>query len=174
MSNIYISRTNQKLTFARLHLDCLKKAEQANGWSKHAQIESFEESVLFHMVSAYSAYLREIAQVYYLEPEKISTRDELVAQMEVKGLEAPEANELSQLAGSDSWLSQLLAAYRACWMAQERDQAADSKHASLSEIQVVQVNPDHASDQDVIAQLESWLNLMRELVDRQREGLKEW
>lgn len=174
MSNIYISRTNQKLLFAKLHLDCLKQAEQASGWSKHAQIESFEESVLFHMVSAYSAYLREIAEVYRLEPEKISTRDELLTQMEVKGLEAPEANELSQLAGSDSWLSQLLAAYRACWMAQERDQATHSGHASLSEIQVVQINPDHAADLDVIAQLENWLNSMRELVDRQREGLKEW
>lgn len=174
MSNIYISRTNQKLTFARLHLDYLKRAEQASGWSKHAQIESFEESVLFHMVSAYSAYLRELAQVYYLEPEKISTRDELLAQMETKGLEAPEANELSLLAGSDSWLSQLLAAYRACWMAQERDQATHSGHASLSEIQVVQVNPDHVSDRDVIAELDSWLNSMRELIDRQREGLKEW
>ncbi|MEH6822888.1 MAG: DUF6586 family protein [Motiliproteus sp.] len=174
MSNIYISRTNQKLLFAKLHLDCLKQAEQSSGWSKHAQIESFGESVLFHLVSAYSAYLREIAQVYFLEPEKISTRDELLEQMEVKGLEAPEAKELSLLAGSDSWLSQLLAAYRACWVAQDREQAAHSGHASLSEIHVVQVNPDHASDLAVITQLEGWVNSMRELVDRQREGMKEW
>tara|TARA_R110002167_G_scaffold6193_3_gene28176 strand:- start:5363 stop:5887 length:525 start_codon:yes stop_codon:yes gene_type:complete len=174
MSNIYISRTNQKLLFAKLHLDSLKKAEQGSGWSKHAQIESYAESVLFHLVSAYSAYLREIAAVYYLEPEKISTRDELLEQMEAKGLEAPEAKELSLLAGSDSWLSQLLGAYRACWTAQEREEATHSEHASLSEIQVVQVNPDHASDREVIAQLETWVNSMRELVDRQREGLKEW
>ncbi|MEH6471836.1 MAG: DUF6586 family protein [Halopseudomonas sp.] len=174
MSNIYISRTNQKLLFAKLHLDSLKLAEQGSGWSKHAQIESYEESVLFHLVSAYSAYLREIAEVYRLEPEKISTRDELLEQMEAQGLEAPEAKELSQLAGSDSWLSQLLAAYRACWMAQERDQAANGGHASLSEIQVVQVNPDHSSDLEVIGQLEGWVNDMRELVERQRESLKEW
>ena len=174
MSNIYISRTNQKLMFAKLHLDQLKLAEQGSGWSKHAQIESYEESILFHLVSAYSAYLREIAEVYRLEPEKISTRDELLEQLEAKGVEAPEAKELTLLAGGDSWLSQLLAAYRACWVAQNREQAAASDHASLSEIQVVQVNPDHSSDAQVIEQLEGWINSMRELVDRQREGLKEW
>lgn len=174
MSNIYISRTNQKLLFAKLHLDYLKKAEQGSGWSKHAQIESFEEAVLFHLVSAYSSFLREIAEVYHLDPEKISTRDELLAQMELQGMESPEVKELSLLAGSDSWLSQLLAAYRACWKAQAKEHASHSGHASLSEIQVVQVNPDHSSDTEVIAQLEGWMNNMRELVDRQREGLKEW
>ncbi len=174
MSNTYISRTNQKLLFAKLHLDHLKQAEQGSGWSKHAQIESFEESILFHLVSAYSAYLREIAGVYYLQPEKISTRDELQQQLDDKGMEAPEAKELGQLAGADSWLSQLLAAYRACWAAQEREQAAKTEHASLSEIQVVQVNPDHSSDKEVIEQLEGWVNSLRELIERQREGLKEW
>ncbi len=174
MSNIYISRTNQKLMFAKLHLDHLKQAEQGSGWSKHAQIESFEESVLFHLVSAYSSFLREIAEVYHLDPETISTRDELLAQMELQGMELPEVKELSLLAGSDSWLSQLLAAYRACWMARAKEQASHSGRESLSEIQVVQVNPDHASDIQVIAQLEGWINNIRELVDRQREGLKEW
>lgn len=174
MSNVYISRTNQKLLFAKLHLDSLKQAEQGRGWSKHAQIESFEESVLFHLVSAYSAYLREIAEVYYLQPETISTRDELQQQLEDKGMEAPEAKELGQLAGSDSWLAQLLAAYRACWAAQGREQAAASEHASLSEIQVVQVNPDHSSDKEVIEQLEGWMNSMRELIDRHREASQEW
>ncbi len=174
MSNIYIARTNQKLLFAKLHLDHLKLAEQSSGWSKHAQIDSFEESVLFHLVSAYSAYLREIAEVYRLQPEKISTRDELQQQLEEQGMEAPEAKELGLLAGSDSWLAQLLSAYRACWQAQERDQALNSSHASLSEIQVVQVNPDHASDKEVIGQLEGWIEQMRELIERQRECLKEW
>lgn len=174
MSNIYISRTNQKLSFAKLHLDHLKKAEQGSGWSKHASIESFEESILFHLVSAYSSYVREIAAVYYLQPEKITTRDELQQQLEDKGMEASEAKELGILAATDSWLSQLLAAYRACWQAQERDQASSSEHASLSEIQVVQVNPDHSSDKEVISQLEGWLDNLRELVERQRESLKEW
>ena len=55
-----------------------------------------------------------------------------------------------------------------------REQANQSDHASLSEIQVVQVNPDHSCDKEVISQLESWVDEMRELVDRQRESLKEW
>lgn len=174
MSNIYIARTNQKLLFAKVHLDQLKQAAQSSGWNKHAQIESYEESILFHLVSAYSAYLREIAEVYRLDPLKISTRDELLEQLEENGMEAPEAKELTELAGRDSWLSQTLKAYRACWVAQDREQATHSDHASLSEIQVVQVNPDHSQDGEVIEQLEGWLNSLRELVDRQRESLKEW
>ena len=85
MSNIYIARTNQKLLFAKHHLDHLKQQEQGSGWSKHAQIESFEESVLFHLVSAYSAYLREIAEVYRLEPEKISTETSCLNSLKPKG-----------------------------------------------------------------------------------------
>ncbi len=174
MASVYISRTNQKLYFCRLHLDQLKSAEHSAGWSKHALVESYMESVLFHLACAYSSFLREIAEVYRISPENVDTLEQLEQALSDQGLEAPEAKELVQLASSDSWLSQLLAAYQACWTAEEREQAQRSPHASLSEIHVVQVNPDHTEECEVIEQLEQWLVAFRELVERHRESMKEW
>lgn len=172
--SVYISRTNQKLYFARLHLDQLKAAEMGSGWSKHALIESFNESVLFHMASAYHAFLAEIAEVYRVAPERAADLDKLEVMLSEQGLETPEVSELKQLAAGEAWLAQLLAAYQACWMAEDRDQAQHAGHHSLSEIHVVQVNPDHAEDKDVIAQLEQWLESFRDLVERLRGSMKEW
>lgn len=172
--SVYITRTNQKLYFARLHLDQLKAAEASSGWSKHALIESYNESVLFHLTSAYQSFLCEIAEVYRVAPEKIDGMASLVELLDAQGLEAPEVKELQQLRESDSWLAMLLAAYKACWIAEDRQRAEQGGHQSLSEIHVVQVNPDHAEDKEVIAQLDEWLDAFRNLIDRQRESMKEW
>ncbi len=174
MGSVYISRTNQKLTFARLHLDQLKGAQESIGWNKHALIESFNESLLFHLDSGYLSFLREIAEIYRLKPETVSCLADLQVRLEEKGLEAPEVNEIGQLLGEDRWLGQMQAAYAACWQAQDSEQAKSSHHASVSEIHVVQVNPDYADEQSVIAQLELWLENFSALVERQREAMCEW
>jgi len=172
--SVYISRTNQKLYFARLHLDQLRTAESGSGWSKHALIESYNESVLFHLASAYRAFLGEIAEVYRVAPERATDLDALDRMLAEQGLETPEVSELKQLAAGEAWLAQLLAAYQACWTAEDREHAQQGEHHSLSEIHVVQVNPDHAEDKEVIAQLDQWLIAFRELVERLRESMKEW
>ncbi len=174
MSSVYITRTNQKLYFARLHLDQLKSAESGAGWSKHALVESFNESVLFHMACAYASFIREIAEVYRLKADTIDDLEQLEHALSEQGLEAPEAKELLQLNQNDSWLAQMLGAYQACWSAAEREQARSSGHGSLSEIHVVQVNPDHAEEQAVIEQLDQWMTDFRNLVERHRESMKEW
>ena len=172
MSAIYTSRTNQKLNFARLHLEQLKQAEEGAGWSKHALVESFNESVLFHLTGAYKSYLKELCELYRLDPEAVVSFDDLQIQLENQGVEAPEVKELALLRKGDSWLSQLKLAYRACWMAESREQSG--ARASQSEIHVVQVNPDYADEGQVIEQLAQWLNDFRSLVERQRETMKEW
>ncbi len=174
MSNIYISRTNQKLYFSQLHLDRLKSALDSSDWSKHVLIESYNESILFHLACGYRSFLREIAEVYRLEGSKIETVEQLADGLAEQGLEAPEVKELMCLEEGDGWLVQLLRAYDACWQAEGRDQAISTPHSSLSEIHVVQVNPDHTEEDQVIAQLEQWLNAFRELVGRHRESMVEW
>ena len=93
MSGVYLTRTNQKLNFTRIHLDALIGAQESTGWSKHALIDSYNESVLFHMVSAYSSLLREIAEQYRFDANRISKLSQLTSQMEAQGLEAPEVRE---------------------------------------------------------------------------------
>lgn len=174
MSEVYLARTNQKLNFARLHLEALKNAQNSSAWSKHALIESYQESVLFHLASSYSALLREVAERYSVETESIVGLTDLAWGFEQAGFESPELNELQQLeARQDCWLHKLLRAYAACWVAVDRQQASTSS-TSLSEIHVMQVNPNHAEDQDVYTEYQAWLDSMRQLVDRLREGMQEW
>ena len=174
MSGVYLTRTNQKLNFTRIHLDALKGAQESTGWSKHALIESYNESVLFHMVSAYSSLLREIAEQYSLDANRITKLSQLVDQMEAQGLEAPEVSELQQLHNdSGSWLHHLLAAYKGCWRAEDH-QASAGQAESVSEIHVMQINPDHAEDGDIIREYQEWFGQFKALVERLRVGMQEW
>lgn len=174
MSEVYLARTNQKLNFVRLHLDALQAAQNSNAWSKHALIESYQESILFHLVSAYSSLLREIGERYQIDAESITTLEDLVRGFESSGFESPELNELLQLeANPDNWLHQLQKAYAACWKAVDTAKSSMGA-ASMSEIQVMQVNPNHSGDADVFTEYTSWLASMRQLVEKLREGMQEW
>lgn len=174
MSSVYLARTNQKLNFSRIHLERLKQAQNDTSWNKHALIESFNESVLFHLASAYDAFLREIAERYSVETESLDGYRSLAAELEVTGVESPELKELSALESDhSSWLHKLVAAYEACWHGTDKQRAV-TETSSVSEIHVVQVNPDHAEDAVIIAEYESWLESLSELINRLREGMVEW
>ena len=179
MSALYVTRTNQKLSFCRLHLEQLKIAEHSSGWSKHALVESYNESVLFYLVGAYSAFLGEIAEVYRLDPQDLDLQSVgalnlLLNRLSEQSIEAPEVNEIAQLLEGDTWLTGLLRAYKACWRAEPKKTNDSIEKASQSEIHVVQVNPDYADEPQVIVQLEQWLNDLRALIERHRESMKEW
>ena len=174
MSGVYLARTNQKISFARIHLDKLKQAQDDTSWNKHALIESYNESVLFHLASAYDAFLRELAELYSLDTEHFNGFDSLQALLEQTGVESPELRELETLSlDESSWLHKLLGAYAACWRGSNQ-QGAVTQTQSLSEIHVVQVNPDHAEDRQIIAEYTAWLEALSALINRQREGMQEW
>ncbi|MBY4676931.1 DUF6586 family protein [Marinobacterium arenosum] len=175
MSSIYLARTNQKLNFARIHLDALREACDSTGWSKHALMESYNESVLFHLASGYAAFLREIAERYGFATDHISGYRALEADVEASGQECPELRELRVLEENQaSWLHLMLQAYEACWRASDRAVSAEPAATSASEIHVVQVNPSYNDEQAIVQEYQSWLNELRELVDRLRAGMQEW
>lgn len=175
MSNVYLVRTNQKLNFARIHMDALAASHQSTGWSKHAEIESFNESVLFHLASAYASFLREVAERYRFDPAKVSRLADLKKLIEAAGVESPELVELESLQFNESsWLNNLLGAYGACWQAANTaDQPSDGSK-SISEIHVVQINPNHAEDQEILAEYRRWLDQFRQLIERLRMDMQEW
>ena len=174
MSGIYLARTNQKLSFARLHLEQLKLAQDDTSWSKHALIESYNESVLFHLTSAYDAFLREIAEWYKVDTESFQGYRALAVEMEETGVESPELKQLSLLESDDAnWLHKMMAAYEACWHGAD-SKAEPTETTSVSEIHVLQINPDHAEDSAIIAEYEAWFRSLSELINRLREGMQEW
>jgi len=174
MSEIYPARTNQKLSFARLHLEALAQAQDSNVWNRHGLIESYHESVLFHLKGALVAFVREIGERYRLDVAEIGEPAQLQAQLEVTGQEAPELNELVLLsAQAGSWLYRLERAYAACWGASDGAQT-QRQDQSLSEIHVMQVNPDHAEDADLLTELRQWFVELESLVDRLRGTMLEW
>ncbi len=175
MSDIYVARTNQKLAFARLHLDALMQAQGSSGWSKHALIESYHESILFHLKGAFHAFVREVGEHYRLACERIDDIAGLQAQLELTGQESPELNELEQLLGLEgSWVQKLQHAYAACWSASDSKVAAPAASQSLSEIHVVQINPDHSEDDGLLHEYQQWFAELRALVDRLRSAMQEW
>lgn len=174
MSSVYLARTNQKLSFVRLHIEKLKLAQSDTSWHKHALIESFNESVLFHLASAYDAFLKEIAERYSVAPNALTNFDALVTAIESTGVESPEVKELAKLEADDaSWLHKMLHAYEACWQGADKPVSTHKEH-SVSEIHVVQINPDHAEDEEIIAEYEAWLVSLSEVINRLREGMQEW
>ncbi len=175
MSDIYAVRTNQKLNFARLHIKALVQAQETPQWSQHPRIESYHESVLFFMASGYTSLLREIAENYNLKTESIYRFEDLLAQLDATGQESPEARELENLEQDQgSWLHKVLKAYQSCWDASDRALQSTARDASVSEIHVLQINPDHAEDQDVLTEYNHWLQAFRELLDRLRANMQEW
>lgn len=175
MSNIYLVRTNQKINFARIHLDALTAAQNSTKWSKHNEIESYNESILFHLASGYSSFLREVAEKYSFDSSKVDTLADLEALLEASGQESPERSELSILEQNEaSWLHKMLAAYHACWRAADNHSRVASDTVSVSEIHVVQINPNHAEDSDILAEYKLWLNEFRSMVERQRSDMQEW
>ncbi len=174
MSGIYLARTNQKLNFSRIHLECLKTAQDDSSWNKHAKIESFNESVLFHLAATYDAFLREIAEYYHVDTEQLSGYRSLAANIEAIGVEGPELKRLSLLeADEGNWLHKLLSAYEACWHGADGVQPKTSA-SSVSEIHVVQINPDHAEDAQLIEEYEQWFSELSALIASLRESMQEW
>jgi len=68
----------------------------------------------------------------------------------------------------------MLSAYEACWQASDYHQAKTEVDSSISEIHVLQINPDHSEDKDVLAEYKAWLQAFRELIERLRAGMQEW
>ena len=89
----FVSRTNQKLSFARVHLDELRIHPSRNTGDDFER--SHHESFFFHLYGAVDAFLQEI-NIYYscgLPVDKV-TRDALKVNLKRKNCVCPELSEL--------------------------------------------------------------------------------
>ena len=172
--SVFVSRTSQKLNFAQLQLEQMAQAQASTGWSRLALVESFQESVLFHLVSAYVAFLREIGDHYRLDAVAVQSFADLDALFEQAAVVSPERSELAALEQDASgWLRQLSMAYDACWQPRARRGEA-AVQQSQSEISVVQVASGTGELEVTPKQCRQWHAELGGLVERLRAGMQEW
>jgi hypothetical protein len=172
--SVFVSRTSQKLNFAQLQLEQLAQAQASTGWSRLALVESYQESVLFHLMSAYVAFLREIGDHYRLNTTAVQCFADLDALFEQAAVVSPERSELAALEQDASgWLRQLSMAYDACWQPRaRRDEAA--VQPSQSEISLVQIASKADGVEVTPQQCCEWHAELGRLVERLRAGMQEW
>jgi hypothetical protein len=173
--SVFVARTSQKLNFVQLQLEQLALADAATGWSRQARLECAQEAVLFHLVSTYTALLREIADHYRLEATRVQCFADLDGLFEQSALQSPERTELASLEQDDSsWLSRLRSAYEACWQSGGEARDLNAAVSSQSEISLVQL-PGRASALRVTPQqCRQWYGELAQLAERLRAGMQEW
>jgi len=144
------ARVNEKLYAAKLALNA---AEQADGAMQSALLEA----AVFHLVTGYRCYLREITAV--TSPSFVSAVDIAAT------LSAPTADfeELLNLEQRSSWLSQLLMAYSAVIA------PLPPVRPVAAELAVIDVTA-----QLDVATCRKWLLECQQLIERQREHAQEW
>lgn len=171
MAHELYTRTNQKIFFAGLALDDLRKAEAGEVVNAPALLQSGRETVLFHLYGAVLGLCHEIAG-YYKTAEANAPRVELLLNATVlQASPSPELAELVEIAQQpESWLSRLLAAHAALFQPPQAPKTA-KVDPTLPLIAAVSVGEEQAPlSRD---ELESWRQQLKQLVLRYRESLRE-
>lgn len=165
--NSWLSLVNQKLFFTRLLLERVSQGEDRFG---HAEMALFQSAV-YQLESGYRHHLREVATTYQCRtPDTITHVEQLVAELEAVDKHPAEAMEMFNLEQQpESWLAQLLCVWASFSNLPKSAVVADTANP----IPLMQVNQKPQLPMLNIAQIQTWLDLMQEMVDRHRELMVE-
>ena len=163
---------NQRLYFARLHCDWIAQEQDKQQLPKRVIEQSLGESVIFHLVMAYRAYLSEVGEAYLQPQRAYSSALELLQFFSEQKVESAQVSELALLEGRsepDGWLRDLLALHM---------QSVNSAHT----LPAVAVNSRNTlaitlTDQADELSLERGLHFhhcLSVLIETQRLCLEEW
>lgn len=171
MAHELYTRTNQKLFFAGLALESLRKAEAGEAMNAQALVQAEREAVLFHLYGAVLGLCHEVAGYYKLAEAGAPRVDLLLNQAVLQASPTPELAELMEIAQQpESWLARLLDAYSALFQPPQAPKTAKVDPA-LPLITAVSV------DEEPVplgyGELESWRQQLKQLVLRYRESLSE-
>lgn len=171
MAHELYTRTNQKIFFAGLALESLRKAEAGEALNAQALMQSEREAVLFHLYGAVLGLCHEIAGYYKLAEANAPRIDLLLNQAVLQSSPTPELAELMEIARQpESWLARLLADYAALFQPPQAPKTA-KVDPTLPLISAVNVEEESAPLRH--AELESWRQQLKQLVLRYRESLSE-
>jgi hypothetical protein len=172
MAHELYTRTNQKIFFAGLALESLRKAEAGEAMNAQALMQSEREAVLFHLYGAVLGLCHEIAGYYKLAQANAPRVELLLNQSVLQASPTPELAELMEVVQQpESWLARLLAAHAALFQPPQAPKTA-KVDPTLPLIQAVSVADEEVSPLRH-AELESWRQQLKQLVLRYRESLSE-
>ncbi|WP_339339038.1 DUF6586 family protein [uncultured Oceanicoccus sp.] len=167
MANAQRPVVNQRLYFVGLHIEWLAEQLANQMIAKTVLEQSLGESVLFHLIKTYQAYLAEIAAAYTVPLTDFTNAKQLLELLEVEGRQSSEALELYELEAADSWLNKLQRQYHSIG-------PVDRSGTGSQNSQIVAIsNSDNRNTLDLESIKHYWQQLTA-IIDNQRERLEEW
>lgn len=169
MADLYSQRVNQTLVFAQYAL--VGVSAEVNGESPNRmKLRGLQEAALFHLESAFKAYLQELA-----ERERVlltnSTLPELSKAFNQQAIFCSELNELELLSlDQTSWLSKLLSAIKAI----HKPIVTSQESTSQSQIAITDLAKEPGLEEQLESQLQGWFDQLRAMVQRHRSNSQEW
>ncbi len=170
MDNSQRPLVNERLYYCRLHLDYLAAELLRQDTPKAILENAIGDSILFHLMLCYRAYLSEIAESYALPASDFSSARVLVEGLRAAEQESAEANELLSLEASGSWLSALFQHYRSIMSGKP----ATSSPQVPSESPIIYAAQQDEADHLGLKEYEGVFHALTELISRQRTCLEEW
>ncbi|WP_339510273.1 DUF6586 family protein [Pseudomonas sp. RL_15y_Pfl2_60] len=172
MANELYTRTNQKIFYAGLALESWRKAEESRAMNVQGLVQAEREATLFHLFGAVLGLCHEIAGYYRLANSQSTQIEVLLDASMLQAAPSPEFSELVELAANpETWLAQLLEAYKALHKPPQMQQKAKVDPTTPL---IVAVSIDQEQEPLERETLEAWRKQITALARRFRETLSEW
>lgn len=172
MAHELYTRTNQKIFYAGLALESLRKAQEGQAMNAQALVQAEREAALFHLYGAVLGLCHEIAGYYRLPESNAPRVEQLLNKAVLQAAPSPELAELVELAEQpETWLAQLLSAYAELFQPPQAAKKVkiDPRTALIEAVSLDQELPPVARET-----LEEWRQELSALARRFRESLSEW
>lgn len=173
MAHELYTRTNQKVYFAGLALEALKRAEQGGPINAAALAQAEREAVLFHLYGALLGLCHEIAGYYRLPDAESPRAERFLTPEALAAAPNPQLGELVELAGNrGTWVAALLGAYAGLWQP-PREPKKPKADVTQPLIEAVRLDEPLPTPPLGAEELEQWRQQLKSLAVRFREGLSE-
>lgn len=169
MADLYSQRVNQTLAFAKYALGGINN-ESSNDFPNRMKLRGLQEAALFHLDSAYKAYLNELA-----ERERVlltqATLSELSQAFQQQAITSSELDEMALLCqDSSSWLFKMISANKSI----HKPLLPQQETASQSEIAIKDLVKESTLEEQLETQLQGWFEQLRAMIQRHRSNAQEW